>query len=298
MVDTSMLCHSPEATITALAPAKINLALEVHGKRGDGYHALTSLVVGVELFDEMSFAALDHPGVHLACDHPDLPTDQGNLVTRAAALLAQHVDKPSGVRIELRKGIPVAAGLGGGSSDCATTLRELNALWGAGFPNEELAEMGAGLGSDVPLFFALPSAMITGRGEQVRPVPLRWSGWVVLAMGGWPVLSREVYANWHREDQGTPDRNVADALLSCASASELGPLLVNELEPAVFRTVPAVRGFQSALEGLTGHRWRISGAGSTAFALFDRQGEAQRVGEAIRTHALAKRVVIVRTLNR
>ena len=86
--------------------------------------------------------------------------------------------------------------------------------------------------------------------------------------------------------------------MSCASASELGPLLVNELEPAVFRTVPAVRGFQSALEGLTGHRWRISGAGSTAFALFDRQGEAQRVGEAIRTHALAKRVVIVRTLNR
>ena len=115
MVDAAMPCHSREATLTALAPAKINLTLQVHGKRQDGYHALTSLVIGIELFDELSFAPSDHPGIHLTCDDPTLPTDGSNLVTRAAALLAQRVHEPSGVSIELHKRIPVAAGLGGGN---------------------------------------------------------------------------------------------------------------------------------------------------------------------------------------
>ncbi len=296
MVDTAAHFDTQETTLTALAPAKINLALEVHGRREDGYHALTSLAIGVELFDELGFTATQRPGIRLACDDPAVPTDDGNLVTRAAALLAERVAVPSGLEIRLRKRIPVAAGLGGGSSDCAAALRTLNVLWGAGLPESELAAMGARLGSDVPLFFAVPAAVMTGRGERVQSVTLHWSGWVVLAQSGGAVSTGEVYANWRGEDRGERDYNVIDALLSCRSARELGPLLVNELEPAVFRTVPGVRDFHQGLTGLTGHHWRISGAGSTAFTLFDRESEARRVQQAIRDQQLATEVAVIRNL--
>ncbi|MFH0981329.1 MAG: 4-(cytidine 5'-diphospho)-2-C-methyl-D-erythritol kinase [Planctomycetota bacterium] len=291
-----MRCHTCETTLTVSAPAKINLALHIHGKRQDGYHALTSLVIGVELFDEITCTPAERPGVQLVCDDPALPTNETNLVVRAAMLLAERVVGRPGVRIELRKRIPVAAGLGGGSSDAAATLRTLNRLWHAGLPDGELAELGAPLGSDVPLFFSLPAAIVTGRGEQVQPVRLHWAGWVVLAFGGWAVSTPAVYAGWREEDRGDRSGSVADALLSCRTASALGPLLVNELEPAVFRTVPAVRELRQALADLTGHPWRISGAGSTAFALFDAAAEARRVGEAIRANGIAQRVVVVRNL--
>ncbi len=296
MVDTAVHLDAQETTLTALAPAKINLALEVHGRRGDGYHALTSLAIGLELFDELHFTATQRPGIHLACDDPAVPTDDGNLVARAAALLAERVAVPSGVEISLRKRIPVAGGLGGGSSDCAAALRTLNVLWGAELPESELAAMGARLGSDVPLFFAMPAAVVTGRGAQVRPVRLRWAGWVVLAQSGWAVSTGEVYANWRGEDRGERDYIVIDALLPCQSARELGPLLVNQLEPAVFRTVPGVRDFHQGLTDLTRHHWRISGAGSTAFALFDRESEARGVQQAIRDRQLAKEVAVIRNL--
>lgn len=298
MVDAAMHRDTTGTTLRVEAPAKINLSLEIHERRSDGYHALTSLVIGVELFDEMTFTPAKNPGVHLVCDDPAVPVDDGNLVTRAAVLLAERVGVLLGVRIELRKRIPVAAGLGGGSSDCAVALSTLNSLWNAGLPDDELAKLGAELGSDVPLFFSLPAAVVTGRGEHVRATALGWSGWVVLAFGGWAVPTGEVYANWRDEDHIARDSNVIEALLSCRSASELGPLLVNGLESAVFRTVPAVRAFRQGLEDSTGHCWRISGAGSTAFTLFDTEGEARRMGEALRQKQQAKRVMVVRTFNK
>ncbi len=287
-----------DTILTALTPAKINLALLIHGRREDGYHTLTSLVTGVELFDEITFAPAECPGVRLACDDPAVPEDERNLVVQAAVSLAERVGWVRGVTIKLRKRIPVGAGLGGGSSDCATALRTLNRLWDAGLSDVELGQLGAQLGSDVPLFFHLPSAVITGRGEQVQPVTLRWSGWVVLALGGWTVSTRAVYANWREADRSGRDYNVVDALPACGTAAELSPLLVNELEPAVFRTVPAVRQFHAGLVEWTGHAWRISGAGSTAFALFDRETEARGMAATVREKKLTQRVVVVRNLSR
>ncbi|MCK4661095.1 MAG: 4-(cytidine 5'-diphospho)-2-C-methyl-D-erythritol kinase [Phycisphaerae bacterium] len=292
-----MHCDTCETTLRAKAPAKINLVLRVHGRRADGYHSLTSLVTGIELCDEMTFAPARRAGIHLVCDDPTLAVGCGNLVTRAARLLTEHAAEPCGVRIELRKQIPIAAGLGGGSSDCATTLAVLNRFWNTGLTDKKIAELGAQLGSDVPLFFAMPAAVVAGRGEQVKPVRLDWCGWVVLAFGGWAVSTPEVYANWREEDHTQSDCNALERVASCQSASEMGHLLVNELELAVYRTVPEVRDFHQNLAGHTGHPWRISGAGSTAFALFDRQSEAQRVGEAIQKAELATRVVVTRNLS-
>ncbi|MCP4592082.1 MAG: 4-(cytidine 5'-diphospho)-2-C-methyl-D-erythritol kinase [bacterium] len=282
---------------TATAPAKINLALQVHGRRQDGFHELTSLVAGLELSDEVTFSSTGDRGVVLTCDDPALPTGPANLVIRAAEALADRLlSPPCGVRIELRKRIPVAAGLGGGSSDAAATLAALNVLWDAGLSDEQLVEIGARLGSDVPLFFFLPAAVIRGRGERVQPVALSWSGWVVLAHGGWEVLSREVYANWRESDQGERRADTLDRMLACRRAVELGPLLVNELEPAVYRTVPGVCDFREGLDDLTGISWRISGAGSTAMALFDQESEARRTAAGVTEGGLADRVMVVRTL--
>jgi 4-diphosphocytidyl-2-C-methyl-D-erythritol kinase len=296
MVEAAAHRDTCSPSLTVSAPAKLNLLLRIHGRRADGYHALTSLVVGVELFDELTFTRTPQPGVHLTCDDPTLPVDDDNLVVRAAARLAARVRRPEGVRIALTKRIPVAAGLGGGSSDCAATLQALNRLWGAGWAADELQELGAELGSDVPLFFHLPAAVITGRGECVRSVRPAWSGWVVLACGGWAVSTPAVYAQWQATDGARTAEGAVDAMLSCRTAAELSRHLCNELEPAVFRAVPAVRGLVEGLAEATGMPWRISGAGSTAFALFDQEVDARHVADVLRATARAPRLVVVRMI--
>lgn len=297
MIEAAMRSENRRAALTVEAPAKVNLTLAVQGERADGFHSITSLVMGVRLDDELTFSPTTEAGVHLACDDPTIPVDERNLVVRAAMSLAERAAAPRGVRIGLRKRIPVAAGLGGGSSDCATTLRTLNSLWDVNLDDAELAELGACIGSDVPLFFYLPAAIVTGRGEQVRPVSLPWTGWVVLAHGGWPVSTAEVYANWRESDRRPEKLGPLDDLLSCRRAAELTPRLFNDLEPAICRTVPAVGDFQRRLTDVTGHAWRLSGAGSTAFAIFDTENEARRTAERIDVPGPAKRVMVVEKLS-
>src|SRR5262245_37915390 len=154
------------------APAKVNLFLEVLGKRADGYHELATLMVAVSLHDTLEFKEESSPQVQLHCDHPDLSTGSENLICRAAELLRRRAGCECGARIRLWKRIPMAAGLAGGSTDAAATLHGLNALWRLGLSGTELAALGAELGSDVPFFFATPAAWCTGRGEQVTPLKL------------------------------------------------------------------------------------------------------------------------------
>src|SRR5262249_2823120 len=175
------------------APAKVNLFLEVLGKRADGYHEIATLMVAVSLYDTLEFKEESSPPVHLQCDRPDLSTGPDNLIYRAAELLRQRTGCPRGARIRLRKRIPMAAGLAGGSSDAAATLCGLNALWQLGRSNAELAVLGAELGSDVPFFFATPAAWCTGRGEQVTPVKLGRPFHLVVASPGVGLATADVY---------------------------------------------------------------------------------------------------------
>ena len=163
---------------TATACAKINLTLDVLGKRDDGFHELESLVIGVDLRDSIRITPGRKPGVTLTCADQRL-AGPDNLVCRAAEELAAFDGRQAALHVDLVKRIPLGAGMGGGSSDAAVTLHVCNRLWGLNHGHATLATVGARLGSDIPLFFSLPAAVITGRGEKVRPVKIRWSGWVL-----------------------------------------------------------------------------------------------------------------------
>ena len=163
--------------ITMRAHAKINLTLEVLGKRDDGYHDIASILQTVSLHDTLTFE--DSDAVTLECDRPELATPD-NLVLRAAHLLRDTLGVSSGAAIGLRKKIPVAAGLGGGSSDAATTLLALNRLWGTEMTREDLLPLAARIGSDVPFFLYGGTGRVFGRGERVRPLPPTDLEWAVI----------------------------------------------------------------------------------------------------------------------
>ena len=156
--------------VVVWAPAKVNLFLEVLGKRPDGYHDIATLMVGLRLFDTLVFRDRPTPEITLQCYDPQLSAGSDNLVWRAANLLQQRTACKRGVHIRLVKRIPMAAGLAGGSTDAAATLIGLNRLWQLGLSNRDLANLSAELGSDIPFFFHLPAAWCTGRGEIVAPL--------------------------------------------------------------------------------------------------------------------------------
>jgi len=167
--------------ITVFAPAKINVILRVLDRRADGFHDLWSIMQTVALEDEVQISLrADRSGIRLRCDATDLAADQSNLVYRAAAEVLARAQQSVGLDIELRKRIPMGAGLGGGSSDAAATIIGLNWLLQLKRSPAQMADAGQSLGSDVPFFLFAPSACVTGRGETVRSVVVEGARWVVL----------------------------------------------------------------------------------------------------------------------
>lgn len=269
--------------LTATAPAKINLTLDVLRRRSDGYHELRSLVVGVDLRDQVSCHAGDtREGIQLTCSDPSLQND-GNLACLAAMKFSQYIGREPAVKIKLDKRIPIGAGLGGGSSDAAATLRLCDELFETGLDHGKLAAIGAEVGSDVPLFFSLPSAVMTGRGEQVEPVAMAWSGWVLLAFPGTAVSTAQVYRAWRSADTlrlpGAMDRAITQA----KTANEVSALLSNHLEAAVFRVSATVARAYEELNRARIGPMRVSGAGSALYRLFDEKETACRAARKVET---------------
>lgn len=278
---------------TATSPAKINLTLEVHGRRADGFHDLRSLVIGVDLRDRLRVCVRQEPGIELVCSDPTLSGPE-NLVHRATARLAERLGVEPAIRLELEKRIPIAAGLGGGSSDAATALRLCNDLWSGGLSAEELAAIGAELGSDVPLFFSLPAALMTGRGECVTPVPLQWRGWVLLVFVDTAVLTEKVFASWRPSDAADLPREQDQAIIGARSAVEVSALTTNHLEPAVFRVAPAVGRAAWEINRANLGPVRVSGAGSTFFRLFDDREVALHAATEMEALPIELKTAVVR----
>jgi len=161
-----------DGSLRLLAPAKVNLFLEVLGKRPDGYHEIVTVIQTVSLCDEVILRPRPS-GIELVCDDDSLPQDPSNLAYRAAAAVLEHSRYDYGLSIEVRKQIPAAAGLGGGSSDAAAVIRGVNRLFGLNLEAEALSAIAAGVGSDVPFFLTGGVALCTGRGEVVRAISSR-----------------------------------------------------------------------------------------------------------------------------
>jgi 4-diphosphocytidyl-2-C-methyl-D-erythritol kinase len=274
--------------LTLQAPAKINLFLRVTGRRPDGYHLLETLMQKVCLYDVVELAPCAE-GIHLHCSGGEVPAHRDNLVYRAAELFFQATRErrngsASGVVIRLTKRIPVAAGLGGGSSDAAVTLRGLNELFGCGCRAEELAELGVRLGADVPFFLAeTPAALATGIGEVLQPVePLRGYS-VLLVNPGFSVSTRWVYQTFAlTKPEGAGNLgNSCVGVVGAAAPSGLAQtvlsamVLVNDLETITLASYPEIGRLKDGLLRNGADRALMSGSGPTVFALFAERRSAE-----------------------
>lgn len=272
----------PPASATWTAPAKINLTLEVVGRRADGFHAVESLMVPVDPCDTLTVTPADD--LSLTCDDPRLPTDGRNLVLKAAAALRRKAGTARGAAVRLEKVIPHEAGLGGGSSDAATTLLALNELWDLRLPPDELAAVAAEVGSDVAFFLTRSAGWCTGRGEVVTPEAIGRPLDLVLVKPPVGLSTKEIY---RRVVVPTAPRDgtAARDALRAGDVSALGRALFNRLQAPAFAVAPAVESLYRELAALSPLGCQMTGSGSAVFALCRDAHEATRIAAAIRrTH--------------
>jgi 4-diphosphocytidyl-2-C-methyl-D-erythritol kinase len=258
-----------DASLTVSAPAKINLYLAVLGRRPDGYHDLATQMQKVDLSDTLHLAKIDR-GIRLTCPESILPDDEANIAYRAARLFFAETAVKGGVAITLEKRIPIAAGLGGGSSDAAAVLKGLRQLYGEASP-ELLIRMARQLGADVPFFVEeLDAAWATGIGDRLVENPVALPEWIVLVNPGFDVSTKWVYENFALTTRGNPYIFGRD--LKYPFASEAGPgdplVLYNDLESVTMERYGEVAALKDNLLSAGALGALMSGSGPTVFGLF------------------------------
>ena len=251
-------------------PAKINLGLHIHGKREDGFHELETIFQMVSLYDDVELELLSS-GIKLECDTPGVPTDDTNLVCKAALLLRQAYQvEGKGVSIRLKKNIPFGAGLGGGSGNAAGVLMGLNRLWDLKIEREKLSKLAAELGSDVPFFLTSPCALGMGRGEQLKVLKPCAKFQVLLVFPGFPVATSWAYQNLKLKlTKRENNISILRKNLSLSDITSLGSRLYNDLEPVVIQRFPEVQVVKDELGAWGALGVLLSGSGSTVFGIFD-----------------------------
>jgi 4-diphosphocytidyl-2-C-methyl-D-erythritol kinase len=283
--------------VRVLAPAKINLFLELHGRRPDGFHDIETVMQTVALYDEIVLRLRPEPGVTLRCSDPSLPDGPENLAYRAAEWLLRERDRQGGVAIGLTKRIPAGAGLGGGSSDAAGVLVGLNELFELGLGKDELGGCAARLGSDIAFFVWGGTALCTGRGEIVRPVPSRLDAFAVISCPPVAISTAEAYRRAGIMGLTAGDRDASLMLASCAQG-RLAPVWAaqfNRFEPVAFACAAAVKGAKDTLSRAAGAPALVSGSGAAVYALVETQEIADRAADALRARA-AGDVFVARTV--
>ena len=272
-------------TLEKLSPCKVNLLLNILGKRGDGFHELETVMHPVNLFDRLTFQR-GGDGVTLTCSDQALPVDSSNLVHRAASAFLEGARIRDGVRIHLEKQIPMAAGLGGGSGNAATTLLGLNELFGESLRPKKLAELAATLGSDVPFFLQGKPALATGRGECITALeffPALRGLAFLLVHPGFGVATAWAYrelAKFPEALMGRRDR--AQRLVSLLEAGDMARAsaeFYNSLEAPVLRKYPVLALYQEFMRANGALAALMSGSGSTTFALVRSQVAGEVLAE-------------------
>lgn len=277
------------------APAKINLMLDVLHKRPDGYHEVEMIMTMVDLADRLEMSALPRDTIIISSQAGYIPLDEKNLAFQAAKLIKERYNVRSGVYIHLDKKIPVAAGLAGGSSDAAATLRGLNRLWELGIPEEELKELGTELGSDVPFCVTGGTALATGRGEVLTPLVNPPQCWVVLAKPPINVSTAEVYGRLKAEQiTDHPSAIRMREALERRSFTEVCQALGNVLEQVTLELHPEVAQLKEAMLRLGADGVLMSGSGPTVFGLVSKESKVSRIYNGLR--GFCKEVYAVRLL--
>jgi len=259
------------------APAKVNFRLDVLRRRPDGYHDLRMLMQRIDLCDELEITLLDAPGVSVNSDDSSLPADEGNIVWRAATAMLSRTPGLVGVSIQLAKKIPIAAGLGGGSSDAATTLMGLNSMLGLNLHEAELMKIGLELGADVPFFIFGKPAIASGIGEKLTALEVVTPLWLLLVNPGIHVSTAWVYQNL-----GLTTDKVADKIpVLYKSADDLCAILANDLEEVTQKEFPVILEIKEQLMAAGAVGALMSGSGPTVFAIFNDESTARTAADKV-----------------
>jgi len=284
-------------SVTVTAPAKVNLALGVGPARRDGYHPLATVYQAVGLHDEVTVRASGDRSSSISVvgdgvDASGVPAGSSNLALRAASLLAARHGVEEGVRVTVRKRIPTAGGLAGGSADAAAALVACDALWQTRTPREELQAIAAELGSDVPFCLVGGTAVGTGRGEVVTAAMSRGAYWWVLALSGKGLSTPAVYTEFDLMHAAVPvtDPEIPAPMMAAlreGDAAALGAALTNDLQPAAVRLRPELGRLLELGPSSGAHGALLSGSGPTCLFLADGEEHAGELAERVQREAAA-----------
>ena len=283
-------------TCTLETPGKINLYLEIKGKRADSWHELLTLFYPVRSLSDRIGLRFGGEGIRIRCSLPGVPVNEDNLAVKAVKAFYAAAGKPCpGMEIELEKQIPAAGGMGGGSSDAGAVLRLLQENSGCPLPAEKLASAALSVGSDVPYFLNPVPSVGRGRGELLTPVDLPENLPLVLIPGCFPISAAWAYRHW----QEVPQTNCSDPdkllqLLKGGDYAGAGNLLRNDLEPAALRKFPLLAKFAALLRG-SGGAPLMSGSGSTMFALYPDFELRDKVYESLKSQLEPYNAVLIKS---
>jgi 4-diphosphocytidyl-2-C-methyl-D-erythritol kinase len=272
------------------APGKVNLILRVLDRRPDSYHNVWSVMQAFDLSDTVIAETDGGEGIRMTCEGADLPTDSTNLACRAAERALARLGRRQGIRLVVRKRLPVAAGVGGGSSDAAATIRALATLLETGWSRDDMAAIGGEVGSDVPFFFYGPTALVEGRGERVSPLLLEGERWLLLVNPGIAIPTAWAYGKLaaartnraqspERLPRFEPDPVTGEPPV--VKWPDLLPLVGNDFAPVMEAEYPVLGEIRLLLGARGAEAAMLSGSGSTVFSLFADERSARAAAEGL-----------------
>lgn len=264
-------------SLTLKAPAKVNYLLDVIRRRPDGYHDLRMVMQRVNLCDEITISLVDAPEITVTCGKNGVPDGPGNIAWKAARAMLDLAGSGQGATIAITKNIPVAAGLGGGSSDAAAVLMGMNELLGLGLSDRKLMDIGLKLGADVPFFIFKKTALAEGVGELLSPLPEMPAAWVVLVNPGVHVSTAWVYRNLQLTNRG----ELAKLPYFYGSIEDICSIFSNDLESVTIPSFPVIAEIKASMLRLGALGAMMSGSGPTVFGLFRDRDSAERAREAL-----------------
>lgn len=276
------------------APAKINLGLDVLYRRPDGYHELEMVMASVDLADRLTLTELDEDVIKIETNKAFLPVDKRNNVYQAVSIVKERYGIKKGLHIAINKQIPVAAGLGGGSTDTAAALRGVNRLWDLGLSNEELAAIGLEIGTDVPFCVYGHTSFIGGKGELVRPITAMPQCWVVLVKPRISVSTRTVFPEVEADKIHHPDIAGLVAAINAEDYQGMIQLMGNSLEDITIKRHPVIQQIKDRMMKYGADVSLMSGSGPTVYCLCQQHSRAQRIYNALK--GFCDEVYLVRTL--
>ncbi len=280
------------------ALAKINLGLDVTGCRPDGYHLVRMIMQTIHLFDSVQMAKTEKPGICLTTNMRFLPTDEHNLAYRAAKILMEEFHISQGIQIDIKKCIPVAAGMAGGSTDAAAVLYGVNQMYGLGLSPKQLAKRALTLGADVPYCLMRGTALAEGIGEKLTRLPSIPRCPVVIAKPGISVSTAWVYQNLVLDRKTVhPDIDRLLKDIRRRNLKRMASHMGNILEDVTVKEYPVITQIKEHLKGHGALNAMMSGSGPTVFALFGEREKAKQAADALRASGLARHIFVTTIFN-